>query len=94
MENEFKSHPKQTSPRSQGLEAIFSQKLKKVSHLPLVFNNANASQRKSQKHLSIILDSKLTFEEHYKTLLGKTNRTIGLLRKLQNSLSREALITT
>ena len=33
------------------------------------------------------------FEEHYKTILSKTNRTIGLLRKLQRLLPRAALIT-
>ena len=40
-----------------------------------------------------MLDLKLTFEEHYKTVLSKTNRTKGLMRKLQNLLPREALIT-
>ena len=60
-----------------------------MPHPPLVFNNANVSQCKSQKHPGIILDSKLTFEEHYKTVLSKTNRTI----ELQNLLPRESLIT-
>ena len=46
-----------------------------------------------QKHLGILLDSKLTFEEHYKTILSKTNRTIGLLRRLQSLLPSAALIT-
>ena len=45
------------------------------------------------KHLGILLDSKLPFEEHCKTILSKTNRTIGLLCKLQSLLPREALIT-
>ena len=80
-------------PSKQAQEVIFSRKLKRVTHPPLVFNNANVSQRKSQKQLGIILDSKLTFEDHYKTVLRKTNRTIGLLRKLQNLLPREALTT-
>ena len=80
-------------PSKQAQEVIFSRKLKKVTHPPLVFNNANVSQCKSQKHLGIILDSKLTFEDHYKTVLSKTNGTIGLLRKLQNLLPRETLIT-
>ena len=40
-----------------------------------------------------MLDSKLTFEDHYKTVLSKLNRTIGLLRKLQNLLPRKTLIT-
>ena len=48
---------------------------------------------KSQKHLSILMNSKLTFEEHYKAILNKTNRTIGLLHKLQSFLPRTALIT-
>ena len=34
---------------------------------------------------------KITFEEHYKMVLIKTNRTTGLLRSLQNLLLREAL---
>ena len=59
----------------------------------MVFNNVNVSQCKSQKHLCIILDSKLTFEYHYKMVLSKTNRIIGLLCKSQNLLPRQALIT-
>ena len=80
-------------PSKQAQEVIFSRKLKNVSHPPLVFNNANVSSCKSQKHLGILLDSKLTFEEHYKTILSKTSRTIGLLCKLQSLLPRAALIT-
>ena len=67
-------------PSKQVHEVSFSRKLKKV---PAVFNNANLAQCQSQKHLGIILDSKLTFEGHYKALLSKTNRTIELLCKLQ-----------
>ena len=49
-------------PNKQAQEVIFSRKLKNVSHPPLVVNNANVSSCKSQKHLGILLDSKLTFE--------------------------------
>ena len=80
-------------PNKQTQEVIFSRKLKKVPHPPLIFNNTNVSQCKSQKHLGIILDCKLTIEEHCRTLLSKTYRTIGLLRKLRNFLPRAALIT-
>ena len=76
----------------QAQEVVFSRKLKNVSHSPLVFNNANVSSCKSQKHLGILLDSKLTFEEHCKTILSKTNKTRGLLRKLQSLLPRAALV--
>ena len=69
-------------PSKQAQEVIFSRKLKNVSHPPLVFNNANVSSCKSQKHQGILLDAKSTSEEHYKSILSKTNRTTGLLRKL------------
>ena len=73
MENEFYCRPK----HKHAQEFIFTWKLKKVPHPPLIFNNANVSQCKSLKYLGIVLDSKLTFEEHYKMVLSKTNRTIG-----------------
>ena len=80
-------------PSKQAQEVIFSRKLKNVSHPPLVFNNVNISSCKSQKHLGILLHARLTFEEHYKTIISKTNETIGLLRKLQSLLPRAALIS-
>ena len=75
----------------QAKEVIFSRKLSKVPHPSLDFNNTNVSQCKSQKCLGIILDSKLTFGENYKTVLRKANRNIGFLSKLQNLLSIETL---
>ena len=80
-------------PSKQTQEIIFSRKSKNISHPFLVFNNANLSSCKSQKHLRILLDSKLTFEEHCKTILSNTNRTIVRLRKLQSLIPRAALIT-
>ena len=80
-------------PSKQAQEVIFSRKLRNVSYPPLVFNKGNVSSYKSQKHLAILLDSKLTFEEHCKTVLDKTNKTIGLLQKLQSLLPRAALTT-
>ena len=41
----------------------------------------------------VILDVKLSFEEQLKNVFKKTNKTIELLRKLSNSLPRQALIT-
>ena len=64
-----------------------------MPHSSLVFNNNNVLQASSQKHLGVILDVKLTFDEHLNNVLNKVNKTIGLLRKLQNLLSRSTLIT-
>ena len=41
----------------------------------------------------MFLDYKLNFEEHLKTIVNKINKTIGLLRKLQNFLPRKSLLT-
>ena len=81
------------APTKQAQEVIFSRKTKKLPHSPLVFNNVNITQSTYQKHLGIILDSKLIFENHINMVTTKINKTFGLLRKLQNLLPRTALIT-
>ena len=58
----------------------------------LVFNNNNLSQTFFQKHLGVILDFKLIFEDHINNVLAKVNKAVGLLHKLRNSLSRKTLI--
>ena len=41
----------------------------------------------------VILDIKLTFEEHLKNVFNKTSKMIGFLRELINLLPRQALVT-
>ena len=77
----------------QAQEIIFSRKLKEAIHPLLLFNNNNVSQVNFQTHLGVILDVKLTFEEHLKNVFNKTNKTIGLLMKLSNLLPRQTLVT-
>ena len=48
---------------------------------------------KTQKHLGMFLDFKLNFQEHFENMLNTVNKTIGLQRKLQNTLSRPSLMT-
>ena len=66
---------------------------KKINHPSLTFNQSTVSQITSQKHLGVILDSSLSFDEHLISVQSKINKTIGLLCKLQNTLPRQALIT-
>ena len=51
------------------------------THPRLFFNNNNVSQVNSQKYLGIILDIKLTFEDHLKHVFNKTKKTVGHLQK-------------
>ena len=78
------------SKRAQ--EVIFSHILQKISHLSIYFNNNPIEQVSSQKHLGMILDTKLNLQEHIESILTKVNKTIGLLQKLQNILPRGSLL--
>ena len=72
---------------------IFSRKGQMINHPPLFFNQNVVSQTSLQKHLGMFLDTKLNFSELLKTIFQKTNKAIGLLRKLKTLFPRAPLIT-
>ena len=81
-------------PSTQAQEVIFSRKLDKLSYPPLHFNNVALTQPTTQKHLGMLLDVKLDFPGHLKNIYSKVNKTMGILRKLHNTLpSRLSLLT-
>ena len=80
-------------PYKQAQGVIFSRKLNKPNHPSLNFNNMVVIQSTTHKHLGMILDTKLDFQEHLKDKLSKISKTIGLLRKLQKILTRLPLLT-
>ena len=50
-------------------------------------------QLTSQKHVGTHLDKKLDFNAHMKEKFSKANRGIGIIKKLQSKLPRNALLT-
>lgn len=68
-----------TDPTKPVQEEIFGRKLKKVSHLLKTLHNNLLSLFTTQRHLELVGDSKLTFNEHIKNILFKTNKSVGLL---------------
>ena len=76
-------------PNNQAQEKNFSRKTKKINCPPLTFSKVTVSQSTSQKHLGVILDSRLSFGEHLISVQSKTNKIIGLLRKLQITSPRQ-----
>ena len=80
-------------PSKQVQKIIFSRKTKRNSPPSLRFNYSIVSQSPYQKHLGILLDAQLTFEEHLKVITTKVNKTIEVIRKLQNILPTPALMT-
>ena len=80
-------------PSKQAQEVIFSRKHQKISHPSIYFSNNPIESVSSQKHLGMILDNKLNFQERIKNIVTKVNKTIELLQKLQNILPRGSLLT-
>ena len=77
----------------QAQEVIFSCKNQKVTHPTVYFNNSPVTWSSSQKHLGINLDEKLKFIYHIKEKISKSNNCIGVIKKLNNTLPRKALLT-
>ena len=48
-------------PSKQAPVVIFTPQVRKVVHVPILFNNKPVHQVSSQKHLGLILDTSLTF---------------------------------
>ena len=69
-------------PTKQAEEIIFSQKLKKVNHPPIFFNNIEVKRVNDHKHLGLILDAKLSFTKHVKEKNSTGRKGIGIIKHL------------
>ena len=65
----------------------------KPSHPLIKLNNLSVQNASSQKHLGMILDEKLNFAPHLKEKCLKFNKGIEVIKKLQNILPRQPLLT-
>ena len=77
-------------PNKQVQEVIFSRELNKPSHPSLNFDNTVVIQLTNHKHIGMILNTNLDFQEHLKDKLSKISKKI---RKLQKLLTRASLLT-
>ena len=77
----------------QAQEINFSKKNIDVSHPPLYFNKTPVVVCSYQKHLGVFLDKKLNFQHHIKEKIAKASKGIGVIKKLNNVLPRNALLT-
>ena len=75
-------------PNKQANEVIFSQKSKVHSYPPFTFNNNDVKKCPYQKHLGIILDSKLDFNIHVDNKIKMCYKIIGIIKRL-SSMCRE-----
>ena len=80
-------------PKKQANEVIFSRKSDKSIYPPVTFNNNHVTNCSHQKHLGVVLDSKLDFNLHIEQKIKKCYKLIGIIRRLSVSLPRKALLT-
>ena len=77
----------------QAQEVIFSRKTSIQSHPVLTFDSSPVTKTTHHKHQGLILDEKLNFKEHLKEKMSKAYKGIAALRKLQNIIPRNSLLT-
>ena len=81
-------------PNKEANEVIFSRKMNNnLSYPPVKFNGNNITKCSDQKHLGVVLDSKLDFNTHIDQKIKKCNKLIGLMKRLSLHLPRSALLT-
>ena len=80
-----------TNPLKQATETVFSKKQSDIQLPTLMFNNIMLTPN-SHKHLGIILDNKLNFNNHLSEPISKANKGIRIIRRLYKFLLRAPLI--
>ena len=80
------------NPKKQAQEVIFSKKVESNNPLPLTFNKTEVRTCQSQKHLGLVLDERLNFNEHIKSKISKCDKFIGITKILSISFPRNALL--
>ena len=79
---------------NQAQELYFSKKADNQKLLDLTFNKNNVVSSPYLKHLGMLLDSRLNFNEHVQSKMKNCYKIIGLIKKLSTHLPREALLRT
>ena len=74
------------------MEIFFSKKNEKDNYPPLTFNGDNIQTAISQKHLGLVLDSKVDFNEYISNKINKCNKIKGIMKKLSLLLSWKTLL--
>ena len=77
----------------QAQEITFSKKNINVSHPLLYFNKNCVVVCSYQTHLGVFLDKKLHFQHHIKEKIAKASKGIGVIKKLNDVLPRNALLS-
>ena len=75
----------------QAVEVIFSNKKVPSSPTPLTFNRIPVKRVSQTKHLGMILDSKLSFENHVNAKIAIANKGLGVMKQLRKWVPSKTL---
>ena len=78
-------------PTKQATEVFFSCKKSSPNHPQLIFNGIAVAKVNYQKHLGLIIDSRLSFEKHLNEKIIKVKKNIGILKHLSKFLPLKTL---
>ena len=70
-------------PTKHAAEVVFSCKKSSPHHPDLRFNGTVVTRNNEQKHLGLILESKLSFEKHLNEKIIKAKKNIGIIKYLK-----------
>ena len=80
-------------PSKQAVEVYFTVRLLPHNAPVISFNNTDITSSEYQKHLGLVLDTKLSFERHIEEKIQKANKGIGLINRLRKYVPRKSLLT-
>ena len=80
-------------PLKQAQEVLFSNKVTKTNDPNIIFNGNTVQKSANQKHLGLILDEKLNFNDHITSKITTVNKLTSTLRKPYHYMSHESVIT-
>ena len=72
-------------------ELHFSKKAGNQKLLDFTFNKSNVASSPSVKHLGVLLDSRLNFNEHVQSKTNKCYKIIGLIKKIINTTTKRSI---
>ena len=78
-------------PTKQATEVLFSCKKSSPNHPEIMFNGTVVAKVNEQKHLGLILDSRLSFKKHLNEKIIKAKKNLGIIKHLSIFLPRKTL---
>ena len=71
-------------PTKQATEVLFSCKKSSLNHPQLIFDGIAVAKSNDQKHLGLVLHSRLSFDKHLNEKIIKVKKNVGILKHLSN----------